>query len=167
MKNNLSDAAGVRWPTAVASSSNNRSSIATHRAAAALCIHVCIIPGTWYILPTVVDFGFFAGDLGEGVGHGEMMCVLGVGVSSGLGPLLVVCARGQCGGIVMMRAVFGAQLPSCQLLLMWIPCGLTTLQRWFPRIPLACVNFCCMFFAERSEIAPRKIGIIQHEVCRV
>ena len=44
-----------------------------------------------------------------------MMCVLGVGVSSGLGPVLVVWAPGQCGGSVMMRAVFGAQLSSCQL----------------------------------------------------
>ena len=41
-------------------------------------------------------------------------CVVGVGVSSGLGPVLV-WARGQCGGSVMMRAVFGAQLSSSKL----------------------------------------------------
>ena len=43
------------------------------------------------------------------------MCVLGVGVSSGWGRVLVVWARGQCAGSVMIRAVFGAQLPSSQL----------------------------------------------------
>ena len=42
-----------------------------------------------------------------------MMWVLGVGVSSGLGPVLVVWARGQCGASIMMRAVFGV---------VWIPC---------------------------------------------
>ena len=44
-----------------------------------------------------------------------MMCVLGVGVNSGLSRVLVVWARGQCGGSGMMRAVFRAQLLSSQL----------------------------------------------------
>ena len=42
------------------------------------------------------------------------MCVLGVDVSAGLGPMLVVWTRTKRGGSVMMRAVFGAQLPTSQ-----------------------------------------------------
>ena len=43
------------------------------------------------------------------------MRVLCVGVSSGLGPVIRVRARGQCEERVMMRAVSGAQPPSPQL----------------------------------------------------
>ena len=112
------------------------------------------IPGVSYLvrLTSSSRFRFLHGWPGESVGHGKVMCVSGVGVSSGLGPVLVVWARGPCGGSVMMRALFGAQpskLPasSCCVCGYHVPRGLTTLQRWFPKI----VVFCRMFFAERSE----------------
>ena len=64
-----------------------------------------------------VSFSFLAGDrlTVEGVGRVEVVCVLGVGMSSGLGSVRVVWAHGQCGGSVVMRVMFGAQLPSSQL----------------------------------------------------
>ena len=120
------------------------------RAAAALCIHAYMIRIT---ISSKVRF--LGGWPGERVGHDKVTCGLGVGVSSRvLGPVLVVWARGQCGGSVMMRAVFGAQLPRSHL-----PAAvcMDTISHVGSRPSdggslgyLTCVIFCRMF-AERSQ----------------
>ena len=94
--------------------------------------------------------------------HGEVGCVLGVDVSSGLGPVLfiVVWAHKECGGSVMMCRVFGAQLPSSQL-----PAAarVDTMPHMGSRLSngdslgyLTCVIYCRMFPAERSENSTQK-----------
>ena len=84
-----------------------------------------------------------------------------------LGPVLVMWARGQCGGSVMMRAVFGAQLPTSQL-----PAAacVDTISHVDSR-PfnggslgcLTCVIYCRMFFEERSENNIQKSRY--HKIC--
>ena len=94
------------------------------------------------------------------------MCVLGVGVSSGLGPVLVEWAREQREGSVTMRAVFGAQLPSSQL-----PAAacVDTMSLVGSRPSnggslgyFTCVILCRMFFAEYSKSSTQKNRDMKH-----
>ena len=66
-----------------------------------------------------------------------MMFVFGVGVSPELGKRIEVRAQGQHGGSVMMRAVFGAQLPRSLLpaavYVDTLPHVDSRPRRWFPR----------------------------------
>ena len=103
----------------------------------------------------------------KSLGHGDVMCVAGVAVSSGLGPALVVQDRWQYGvGVTVQGST--AKLPASSFYLCGyhVPRERMIHQRCFSRIPHL-RSFLSYNFAEPSETAPRQIDILKRVICRV